>query len=57
MSERESGWDEDEKVRRTVVLPRDVCEQLAAEAARRGMTFDELIAEYVAATLGEASKH
>jgi mycobactin lysine-N-oxygenase len=44
-----------EHVRRTVVLERDLCDRLATEAARRGVTFDELIAEYLAAGLGEAS--
>jgi hypothetical protein len=56
VSEHDAVWEQEEKVRRTVVLPRDVCERLAAEAARRGVTFDELVAEYVAAGLGEAPK-
>jgi hypothetical protein len=57
VSEREPVWEQEERVRRTVVLPRDICERLAAEAARRGVTFDELVAEYVAARLGEAPKN
>jgi hypothetical protein len=56
VSESDSGWEQDEKVRRTVVLPREICERLAAEAARRGVTVDELVAEYVAAALGEAPR-
>jgi hypothetical protein len=54
VSERESGWEQEEIMRRTVVLPREVCERVAAEAARRGVTVDQLIAEYIAAGLGEA---
>jgi hypothetical protein len=54
VSERESGWEQEEMMRRTVVLPREICERVAAEAARRGVTVDELIAEYIAAGLGEA---
>jgi hypothetical protein len=57
VSEREPVWEQEERVRRTVVLPRDICERLAAEAARRGVAFDELVAEYVAARLGEAPKN
>jgi hypothetical protein len=54
VSERDSGWEQEEMMRRTVVLPREICERVAAEAARRGATVDELIAEYIAAGLGEA---
>jgi hypothetical protein len=56
VSEHDSVWEQEEHVRRTVVLARDLCERLAAEAVRREVTFDELIAEYLAAGLGEAPK-
>jgi hypothetical protein len=56
VSERDSAWEQDEMVRRTVALPRTICEGIAAEAARRGLTVDELVAEYVAAGLRDAPK-
>jgi hypothetical protein len=56
MSERDPTWEQEAHVRRTVVFSRELCAQLAAEAVRRGVTFDELVAEYVAAGLGEAPK-
>jgi hypothetical protein len=56
VSEHDSVWEQEEHVRRTIVLARDLCEKLATEAARREVTFDELIAEYLAAGLGEAPK-
>jgi hypothetical protein len=54
MSERDPTWEQEAYVRRTVVFSRELCARLAAEAVRRGVTFDELVAEYVAAGLGEA---
>ena len=54
MSEHDSGWEQEEMMRRTIVLPRETCEHLAAEATRRGLTVDELVAEYIAAGLGGA---
>ncbi|MDX6579319.1 MAG: hypothetical protein QOJ47_868 [Gaiellales bacterium] len=54
MSERDPTWEQEAHVRRTVVFSRELCARLAAEAVRRGVTFDELVAEYVATGLGEA---
>jgi hypothetical protein len=56
VSERDPGWEQEEVLRRTVALPHEICERVATEAARRGVTFDELVAEYLAAALGEAPK-
>jgi CopG-like RHH_1 or ribbon-helix-helix domain, RHH_5 len=40
------AWEDDDCVRRTVVLPVDLAERLAAEAERRGLSVSDLLAEY-----------
>ena len=39
-------WESDDCVRRTVVMPIVLAEQLAAEAERRGLSVSDLLAEY-----------
>ena len=39
-------WESDDCVRRTVVLPIVLAEQLAAQAERRGLSISDLLAEY-----------
>ena len=41
-------WETDDCVRRTVVLPVSLAEQLAARAERRGLSVSELLVEYAA---------
>ena len=48
------GWQEEVNVRRTISLPRELCERLADEAARQGRSVDELVAEFVSRGLEEA---
>jgi CopG-like RHH_1 or ribbon-helix-helix domain, RHH_5 len=40
------AWENDDYVRRTVVLPVELAERLAAEAERRGLSVSDLLAEY-----------
>ena len=42
----DEGWERDDSVHRTIVLPGDLAERLAAEAGRRGISLSELLAEY-----------
>jgi hypothetical protein len=42
----DESWERDDTVRRTIVLPSDLAERLAAEAGRRGISLNELLAEY-----------
>lgn len=42
------GWEGDDCVRRTVVLPAVLAERLAATAERRGLSVSDLLAEYAA---------
>ena len=42
----DEGWERDDTVRRTVVLPNDLAARLAAEAGRRGISLSDLLAEY-----------
>jgi hypothetical protein len=42
----DEGWEPDDSVHRTIVLPGDLAGRLAAEAARRGITLSDLLAEY-----------
>lgn len=47
-------WESDDCVRRTVVLPTELAERLAAEAERRGLSVSDLLVEYADAGLGQA---
>jgi CopG-like RHH_1 or ribbon-helix-helix domain, RHH_5 len=40
------AWDNEDCVRRTVMLPVELAERLAAEAERRGLSVSDLLAEY-----------
>jgi hypothetical protein len=42
----DEAWENDDCVRRTVVLPVELAERLAAEAERRGLSVSDLLAEY-----------
>jgi hypothetical protein len=42
----DEGWERDDTVRRTIVLPSDLAERLAAEAGRRGISLSDLLTEY-----------
>jgi hypothetical protein len=42
----DEGWERDDSVRRTIVLPGDLAERLAAEAGRRDISLSDLLAEY-----------
>jgi len=42
----EQAWECDDCVRRTVVLPTELAERLAAQAQRRGLSFSDLLTEY-----------
>jgi hypothetical protein len=42
----DESWEHDDTVRRTIVLPGNLAERLAAEAARRGFSLNDLLAEY-----------
>ena len=48
----EEVWESDDCVRRTVVLPTELAERLAAEAERRGLSVSDLLIEYAAEGLG-----
>jgi hypothetical protein len=47
-------WESDECVRRTVVIPLELAERLAAEAERRGLSLSDLLVEYADAGLRRA---
>ena len=42
----DQGWEPDDSVHRTIVLPSDLADRLAAEAGRRGISLSDLLAEY-----------
>jgi hypothetical protein len=42
----DEAWEDDDCVRRTIVLPVNLAERLAAEAERRGLSVSDLLAEY-----------
>ena len=42
----EAVWEEDDCVRRTVVLPAVLAERLAARAEQRGLSVSDLLVEY-----------
>jgi CopG antitoxin of type II toxin-antitoxin system len=53
-------WERDDCVRRTVVLPTELAERLAAEAERRGLSVSDLLIEYADEGLrreGDAVEH
>jgi hypothetical protein len=39
-------WESDDCVRRTVVIPTELAERLAAEAERRELSISDLLVEY-----------
>jgi uncharacterized Fe-S cluster-containing radical SAM superfamily enzyme len=50
----DEGWQRDDSVHRTIVLPGDLAGRLAAEAARRGISLSDLLAEYAGQGLRQA---
>jgi hypothetical protein len=50
----DQGWERDDTVRRTIVLPGDLAGRLAAEAGRRGISLSDLLAEYAEQGLRQA---
>jgi CopG antitoxin of type II toxin-antitoxin system len=40
-------WESDDCVRRTIVIPIELAERLAAEADRRGVSVSDLLSEFV----------
>ena len=44
-------WESDDCVRRTVVIPTELAERLAAEAEKRGLSISDLLVEYADAGL------
>ena len=50
----DEGWEHDDSVHRTIVLPTDLAERLAAEAGRRGVSLSDLLAEYAEQGLHQA---
>ena len=44
----DEAWESDDCVRRTVVLPTELAERLAAEAELRGLSISDLLIEYAA---------
>ena len=42
----DEAWENDDCVRRTVVIPTELAERLAAEAERRGLSISDLLIEY-----------
>ncbi len=50
----DEGWERDDTVRRTIVLPDELAERLAAEAGRRGISVSDLIVEYAEQGLRQA---
>jgi hypothetical protein len=50
----DEGWERDDTVHRTIVLPSDLAERLAAEATRRGIWLSDLLTEYAEQGLSQA---
>ena len=50
----DEGWERDDSVHRTIVLPADLAERLAAEAGRRAISLSDLLAEYAEQGLHQA---
>src|SRR5262249_16648731 len=42
----DEGWERDDSAHRTIVLPGDLAERLAAEAGRRGISLSDVLIEY-----------
>jgi len=40
------AWESDDCVRRTVIMPAELAERLAARAAQRGLSVSDLLVEY-----------
>ena len=50
----DEGWEHDDSVHRTIVLPGDLAGRLAAEAGRRGISLSDLVTEYAEQGLRQA---
>jgi hypothetical protein len=50
----DEGWERDDSVHRTIVLPDDLAGRLAAETGRRGMSLSDLLAGYAEQGLRQA---
>ena len=50
----DQGWEHDDSVHRTIVLPADLAGRLAAEAGRRDISLSDLLAEYAEQGLRQA---
>jgi hypothetical protein len=50
----DESWERVDTVRRTTVLPSDLAERLAAEAGPRGISLNDLLAEYAEQGLRQA---
>ena len=50
----DEGWERDDSVRRTIVLPGNLAARLAAEAGRRGVSLSDLLTEYAEQGLRQA---
>ena len=50
----DEGWERDDNVHRTIVLPSDLAARLAAEAGRRGISLSDLLTEYAEQGLRQA---
>ena len=48
-------WESDDCVRRTVVIPTELAERLAAQAERRGLSISDLLVEYADDALREGA--
>jgi hypothetical protein len=51
----DEGWERDDSVHRSNVLPGGLAARLAAEATRRGISLSDLLAEYAEQGLSQAS--
>jgi hypothetical protein len=50
----DEGWERDDSVHRSIVLPAELAGRLAAEATRRGISLSDLLAEYAEQGLRQA---
>jgi len=51
----DEGWERDDNVHRSIVLPAELAGRLAAEATRRGISLSDLLAEYAEQGLSRSS--